>query len=84
VRKLEPVRWASLRERLYYTVAETAEIFRMSSMTLYRAIRDQQFPAVRVRGRLVVPAQVIDAMGQASIQQGSVVDAADWVRRPAS
>jgi hypothetical protein len=34
MKKLEPVRWPSPRERVYYTVAETAEIFRMSSMTL--------------------------------------------------
>jgi excisionase family DNA binding protein len=67
---------------VYYSVAETAEVFGMSSMTLYRAIRDKQFPAVRVRGRLIVPAHVIDAMAQAATERGGVVDAADWLTRP--
>jgi excisionase family DNA binding protein len=83
--KLEGVEWPSPRARAYYSVAETAEIFGMSPMTLYRAIRDEQFPAVRVRGRLFVPVQVIDAMAQAAMERGKVVDAADWVaHRPAS
>ncbi len=39
----------------FYSVAEVAEIFRMSSMTVYRAIAAGEFPAVRIRGRWIVP-----------------------------
>lgn len=63
----------------FYSVAEAARIFGLSQMTLYRAIRDDQFPAVRIRGRYIVPARVVDAMAEAAEATTSVVDAADWV-----
>lgn len=64
--------------RTYYSVAETAAMFGMSDMTLYRAINDGQFPAVRVRNRLFVPAKVVDALAEAALNSGALVDAADW------
>lgn len=64
----------------FYSVPDTARILGMSAMTLYRAIQDGQFPAVRIRGRLIVPARVIEAMAEATLADGRVVDAADWVR----
>lgn len=66
------------RPRLFYSVAETAEMFGMSDMTLYRAIHDGQFPAVRIRNRLFVPAKAVEAMAQAALGSGALVDAADW------
>ena len=39
----------------------------MSPMTLYRAIMPGEFPAARIRGRLIVPAQAIDAMAKAVV-----------------
>ena len=67
----------------FYTVAEAAVLVRMSKVTLYRAIRAGEFPAMRVRGRVVVPAKAIDAMVDAIIAEQSVVDASGWavVRR---
>jgi excisionase family DNA binding protein len=47
---------------LFYDVKAVAEMFRMSRMTVYRAIRDGELPAVRIRGRYIVPAKVIDAL----------------------
>lgn len=67
--------------RLFYSVSETARMFGMSAMTLYRAIEDGDFPAVRIRGRLIVPAKAIDDMVAAAIGSGRPVDAADWVPR---
>ncbi len=64
----------------FYSVPDTARILGMSAMTLYRAIADGQFPAVRIRGRLIVPARVIEALAEASLADGRMVDAADWVR----
>jgi excisionase family DNA binding protein len=67
----------------FYTVAEAAVLVRMSKVTIYRAIRAGEFPAMRVRGRVVVPAKAIDALVDAIIAEQSVVDAAGWavVRR---
>lgn len=63
----------------FYSVAQVARIFGMSSMTVYRAIADAQFPALKVRGRLIVPAKAIDEMAEAAMGEGVVVDAASWV-----
>lgn len=63
----------------FYSVAQVARIFGMSSMTVYRAIADGQFPALKVRGRLIVPAKVIDEMAEAAMGEGVVVDVASWV-----
>ncbi len=48
-------------------------------MTLYRAINAGEFPAVRVRGRVIVPARVLDALIEGAVDAGSVVDAASFV-----
>lgn len=37
--------------RRFFTVAEIARMFGLSSMTIYRAIGAGEFPAIRVRGR---------------------------------
>lgn len=51
----------------------------MSTMTLYRAINCGGFPAVRIRGRLIVPAKAIEAIADTAIAEHTVVDAAGWV-----
>lgn len=63
----------------FYSVPQVARMVGMSSMTLYRAIAAGEFPAVRIRGRLVIPAKVIDAMETAAMAEQTVVDAAGWV-----
>jgi excisionase family DNA binding protein len=73
--------------RPFLSVAEAAPMLRLSEMTLYRAIHDGQFPAVRIRGRLIIPTRAIDEMIAAAMADGAMVDAADWVpddTRPAS
>jgi hypothetical protein len=52
-------------------------------VTLYRAIRAREFPAVRIRGRLIVPAQALEAMIETALAEQDVVDAATWVQVPA-
>jgi len=68
--------------RAFFSVAETARMFGMSTMTLYRAIECGEFPAVRIRGRLIIPARAIDDMVEAAVADGRQVDAADWVNHP--
>ena len=63
----------------FYSVAQVAQMFSMSKMTLYRAITAGDFPAVRIRGRLIIPAQAIDAMVAAAVSDQGVIDAAGWV-----
>jgi excisionase family DNA binding protein len=73
--------------RPFLTVSEAAPLLRLSDMTLYRAIHAGQFPAVRIRGRLIIPTRAIDEMIAAAMTDGAMVDAADWVpddTRPAS
>ncbi|MCA1702392.1 MAG: helix-turn-helix domain-containing protein [Actinobacteria bacterium] len=38
----------------FYSVSQVAQMLGMSTMTLYRAISAGEFPAVRIRGRLIV------------------------------
>lgn len=46
----------------FFDVAEVAAMFKMSRMTVYRAIASGELRAVRIRGRLLVPAAVIEAL----------------------
>ena len=57
-------------------------MFRMSALTLYRAIQDGEFPGIRIRRRYVIPAKPIDAMRRAA-EAGQVVDPIEWVRSSA-
>ncbi len=58
-------------------------MFGTAPVTLYRAIRAGEFPAIRIRGRLIVPAEAIEAMAEAAVADQTVVDASGWVRREA-
>ena len=53
--------------RAWLSVAEAAEALGLSEMTLYRAIRAGQFPAVRVRNRLIVPRRALDELTEAAL-----------------
>ncbi len=53
-------------------------------MTLYRLIAEGEFPAIRIRSRLVVPARAIQEMADAAIAGRSVVDTADRPGRQAT
>jgi excisionase family DNA binding protein len=61
----------------FYSVPEVAQMLGTSDMTLYRAIKAGEFPALRIRGRLIIPAKAIEAMAEAALSTGGLVDAAD-------
>lgn len=63
----------------FYSVSETADILGVSEMTLYRQIRADAFPAIRVGNRLVVPARCLEEMVETAFKKNAVVDPADWV-----
>jgi excisionase family DNA binding protein len=60
----------------FYTVAETAKLLRVDPATLYRAIREGAFPAIRVRSRYVVPAAAVRDMADRARETHSCVDVA--------
>lgn len=72
---------SSKQARRFYKVAEAAALLDLSEPTLYRAIRAGEFPAIRVRGRLVIPARAIDDMETSALANG-LVDARTYALRP--
>jgi excisionase family DNA binding protein len=62
----------------FLSVAEAARTLRMSEMTLYRAIKAGEFPAVRIRGRLIVPARALEQLADTAVTQNGLVDASAW------
>lgn len=78
----EPLARTQERPR-FRSVADTAAILGMSEVTLYRAIHAGQFPAIKVRGRFVIPARAIDDMEASALAHG-LVDARNYTLRTAS
>ena len=60
----------------FYTVREAARILRVDPATVYRAIRDDAFPAVRVRTRYVVPAAALHRLVRQAAESSGCVDVA--------
>ena len=63
----------------FYSVKQVAAMLGMSPMTVYREITAGQFPAVRIRGRLIIPAKAVEAMVEAAVADCTEVNAADFV-----
>jgi excisionase family DNA binding protein len=60
----------------FYTVAETARLLRVDAATIYRAIREDAFPAIRVRTRYVIPAAAVEQLAAQATDTGRCVDVA--------
>jgi excisionase family DNA binding protein len=76
--KLPPYAEATgVRPKRFFTVAEAAALLGVSHSTLQRAVRSGEFPAIKVRGRYVVPAKAIDQMESSALVTG-LVDSADY------
>ncbi|MCP2262245.1 DNA binding domain-containing protein, excisionase family [Streptoalloteichus tenebrarius] len=60
----------------FSTVPEAARILRVDPATVYRAIRENAFPAVRLRTRYVIPAGAVEALARQAAGTGGVVDVA--------
>jgi excisionase family DNA binding protein len=61
---------------IFYTVAEAASLLRVDRTTLYRAIREDAFPPIRVRSRYVIPAVAVERLAADAIESGGCVDIA--------
>ncbi|WP_262062622.1 helix-turn-helix domain-containing protein [Streptomyces sp. STR69] len=64
--------------RLAITIAEAAEQLGVSYQTLWRAIREGEFPGIKIRGRILVPTKAIELLMESVTRSGQLVDAADW------
>ncbi len=76
--RLNSVPGQRVREPRFYSVAEVATMFGLSSMTIYRAISAGEFPAIKIRGRVIVPAKAVEEMIETATAEGSLTDAANW------
>jgi len=63
----------------FYNVKEAALMLRVSEQTLHRAIDADEFPAIRIRNRKIIPAVAIDEMVEAARAGNKAIDPADWV-----
>jgi excisionase family DNA binding protein len=61
---------------MFYTVAEAARLLRVDPATIYRAIREDAFPAVRVRSRYIIPAAAVEQLADQAAETGGCVDVA--------
>ena len=68
----------------FLTVRDAAKELRMSAMTLYRAIKADQFPAIGIAGRWVIDGATVREMAAEAKKRNGVVNAADWVNTPAA
>jgi hypothetical protein len=57
-------------------------VLRVSAATLYRLIPEGGFPAVWLRGRVLVPGGVVDEMAAAALTARAAIDPKDWVKVP--
>jgi excisionase family DNA binding protein len=60
----------------FYTVPEAARLLRVTPATIYRAIRDDAFPAVRIRTRYVIPTEAVERLAAEAAESGGCVDVA--------
>ncbi|WP_326957549.1 excisionase family DNA-binding protein [Amycolatopsis sp. NBC_01286] len=61
----------------FLTVDQAAKLLGVSAMTIYRAVDDDAFPAIRTRGRISIPAKAIDAMEEVAVSEMRVVDCSE-------
>jgi excisionase family DNA binding protein len=71
----DEIRRADGQRPRFFTVAQVAQLLGLSESTLFRAIRAGEFPAIKVRGRYVVPGKAIDLM-ESSALATALVDGA--------
>lgn len=62
----------------FLSVEAVAAVLGTSDVTLYRAIHGGEFPAIKIRGRYVIPAKILDEMEDAAINSGALVNASEW------
>jgi hypothetical protein len=62
----------------FYNVAEVAAMLRLDQSTLYRHLRDGQFPGLKIGARYVVPHIVVEKLISDILAAGKCLDLAEW------
>lgn len=62
----------------FLTVGQVAKLLGVSTMTIYRAVDEGAFPAIRTRGRISIPAKAIDAMEEVAVSEMRAVDSSEF------
>jgi excisionase family DNA binding protein len=65
----------------FLLVREAAPIMRMDESTLYRHLRADRFPAVKVGGRYLIPEAVVSQMAEEALTTGRCVVVEEWAAR---
>ncbi|MFF4574843.1 helix-turn-helix domain-containing protein [Streptomyces sp. NPDC001410] len=76
--KLQRINGDHKPNRLAVPIAEAAERLGVSYQTLWRAIREGDFPGIKIRGRILVPIKAIELLMESVTQSGQLVDVAEW------
>lgn len=64
--------------RLAAPIDEVAAMIGVSYNTLWRAVRENQFPGVKVRDRILIPLKAVDMLFDAASASGELIDSANW------
>lgn len=65
----------------FLLVPEAAELMRMDPSTLYRHLRADRFPGVKIGGRYLIPDAVIAQMARDALATGRCVVVEEWTAR---
>lgn len=69
---------AASRTRVAWSLRETAPLFGVSTMTMYRVAEAGEFPTVRMRSRILVPVKAVNELIESAMTAGALVDVAEW------
>src|SRR5882757_6589915 len=65
----------------FLLVPEAAELMRMDPSTLYRHLRADRFPGVKIGGHYLIPDAVIAQMARDALATGRCVIVEEWTSR---
>jgi excisionase family DNA binding protein len=54
--------------RRFLTVSQAADVLQVSPVTLYRSIGTGELPAIKLRGRYIIPSSALDALEAAALE----------------
>lgn len=65
----------------FLNVREAARALRLDESTLYRHLREGRIPGVKLGGRYLVPAALIEELADGAMAAGHCVDIEEWAAR---
>lgn len=65
----------------FLNVKEAAAALRLDESTLYRHLREDRFPGLKLGGRYLIPTAVIDELVAGAMDAGHCIDIQEWTTR---